>query len=356
MGQSHRRKKVLDSSERLRTEKAAWDEAERLGLGLTFDSFGPKNMLELIAHYRREELTEDDNPDGLAFSTKDCNRNYLRNWIGPRWDDYPLRDVKAVDVEKWLRSLTLAPGSRKKIRDVMHVLFEHAIRYEWTDRNPITSVRQGSKRQAVPELVSVTDLSRLIFEVLELRERVMVFLDFSTGLRRGELGGLKWEDVDFERGQLQSKRSIVRQHIGPTKTEASKEPIPLDEYVLADLRAWRAETPYAEDSDYVFASPKMNGAQPYWLESIIKRHIKLAAAAKGIRLKGWHTLRHTYSTLLRANGSDPKVVQELLRHASFKVTMDGYTQALSPEKMEAHSGVVRLVVPRQVPPVTGLVH
>ena len=64
----------------------------------------------------------------------------------------------------------------------------------------------------VPELIEVSDLSRLIFEVLSLRERVMIFLGFGTGLRRGELGGIKWEDIDFEAGQLHPRRSIVRQH------------------------------------------------------------------------------------------------------------------------------------------------
>jgi len=53
---------------------------------------------------------------------------------------------------------------------------------------------------------------------------------------------------------------------------------------------------------------------------------------------GWHTFRHTYSTLLRANGEDVKVVQELLRHANSKITMDVYTQALSPAKRKAQGG------------------
>jgi hypothetical protein len=60
--------------------------------------------------------------------------------------------------------------------------------------------------------------------------------------------------------------------------------------------------------------------------------------------------RHTYSTLLNKNGNDPKVVQELLRHANLKTTMDTYTQALSREKRKAHRGVIRLVVPRRVVP------
>ena len=113
---------------------------------------------------------------------------------------------------------------------------------------------------------------------------------------------------------------------------------------------WRRETPYARDSDYVFASTKMKGKQPYWLSCIMQHHIKPAAEKLGIELKGFHTLRHTYCSLLGAtNGNDTKVVQELLRHASLKVTTDVYMQALSDDKRHAHHGVIQLVVPRQVP-------
>jgi integrase len=66
---------------------------------------------------------------------------------------------------------------------------------------------QGGERRLVPELIEVSDLSRLIFEVLSLRETVMIFLGFGTGLRRAELGGIKWEDIDFETGQLHPRRS-----------------------------------------------------------------------------------------------------------------------------------------------------
>ncbi|MGA7697547.1 MAG: hypothetical protein WCA76_21150 [Candidatus Sulfotelmatobacter sp.] len=72
---------------------------------------------------------------------------------------------KAVAVESWLSTLrkddgtALADGSKKKIRDLMHLLYEHAIRYEWTDRNPITSVRQSGVRQATPIRLSVDQLS-----------------------------------------------------------------------------------------------------------------------------------------------------------------------------------------------------
>ena len=72
-------------------------------------------------------------------------------------------------------------------------------------------------------------------------------------------------------------------------------------------------------------------------------HIKPVASEAGIEIKGWHTLRHSYTTLLRQNNGDPKVVQGLLRHNSIKVTMDLYDEAMSDEKQMAHRKVLRLV-------------
>jgi integrase len=167
----------------------------------------------------------------------------------------------------------------------MHLLYEHAIRYEWTDRNPITSVRQSGVRQATPIRLSVDQLSQLIYGELKQRERLMVLLDFGTGLRRGELSGVRWEDICFEDKVLTPKRSIVKQRIGKVKTEASKKSIPLDDVLIEELLAWRQETPYAQDSDYVFASTKMRGKQPYWMSRIMQHHINQSRRKPGSTLR-----------------------------------------------------------------------
>ena len=81
-------------------------------------------------------------------------------------------------------------------------------------------------------------------------------------------------------------------------------------------------------------------------DSIFRVHIK--PAAKKIRLTkriGWHTFRHTFGTILNANGENPKVIQELLRHANLKVTMDTYVQAVSDEKRNAQTKVVKMLLP-----------
>ncbi len=96
---------------------------------------------------------------------------------------------------------------------------------------------------------------------------------------------------------------------------------------------------YNQPEDWVFASLWTKCKQPLWPDNLLRRWIQPAARRVGIsRRVGWHTFRHTYSTLLRANGEDVKVVQELLRHANSKITMDVYTQALSPAKRKAQGG------------------
>lgn len=101
---------------------------------------------------------------------------------------------------------------------------------------------------------------------------------------------------------------------------------------------------YPLDSDWAFASSTMKGTQPYWPDNLLKRYIKPAAKKAGIHKKiGWHTFRHTYSTLLRSVGTEFKVMQELLRHSSLRSTLDVYTQAITPAKHAAQAAVMSLV-------------
>ena len=73
----------------------------------------------------------------------------------------------------------------------------------------------------------------------------------------------------------------------------------------------------------------------------MQHHIKPVAAKTGIEIKGWHTLRHSYTTLQCQNNNNPKVVQGLLRHASHSITMNVYDEAMSEEKRNAHRGVIQ---------------
>ena len=109
--------------------------------------------------------------------------------------------------------------------------------------------------------------------------------------------------------------------------------------------AWRRESTYTKPDDWVWASPHKKGSQAYWLTTLMRYFIQPAAKSVGIEKRiGWHTFRHTFSTLIKSLGVDAKVVQELLRHASFKTTMDSYTQALSEPKRQAQSALADLIM------------
>ena len=184
---------------------------------------------------------------------------------------------------------------------------------------------------------------RRLLRALNPRERTLVFIAAGTGLRMSELFALKWKDVDFDANQLSVTRSIVDQVVGPCKTEASQKPVPLDPCLAKALSRCRRRTRCRGPEDWIFASPHTGGRKPYRGWPLMRYCIQPVAQRIGITKRiGWRTFQHTYSTLLRAAGVDIKVMQELLRHASSRVTMDTYTQAITSAKRQARSSVVRL--------------
>jgi site-specific recombinase XerD len=116
--------------------------------------------------------------------------------------------------------------------------------------------------------------------------------------------------------------------------------------VAADLWLLNENTNYAAPDDWVFASPRVKGKSSRRSDVVLAKIIQPAAVRAGIKKRiGWHTFRHTFSTTLIANGENVKVVQELMRHASIRFTLDVYTQARARAKREAQQRVVEMVMP-----------
>lgn len=296
---------------------------------------------QLCDHFEQRELVKENT--WRSHATKKIYNAYLTRWIRPHWQECRLGEVRTIQVESWLRGLPLAKSSCAKIRNLMSVLFNHACRYELFDRNPIYLVRQSAKRRTPPAILLPAEIKALIGG-LALRERTLVLLAASTGLRQSEIFGLKWGDIDFERGTMSVIRSIVYGVVGPCKTEASQKPVPMHPTLADALMQWRKRCAYIKIEDWVFASKRYRGRRPYWGQAILRKYIRPAAQRVGIQKRfGWHTFRHTYSTLLRSVGTEFKVMQELLRHSSFRSTLDVYTQAVTPAKHAAQAAVMSLV-------------
>jgi integrase len=244
-GQRIRRKKQVGTLDQYKNKASAEKAAAGLRLainsGKRSDLSRTITMKQLAQHFRERELI-DHGEDGRAWSTRDRYESYLGVWIEPRWGTVRIDEIRAPMVEEWLRGLRckprkrkrlhsvgkvkekdrkrLAPATKAKIRNLMSVLYNHAIRWGFVDQNPISGpnrgagVRQSSKRETVPDILEVSELQAIVAE-LQLRERVLVFLDMSTALRRGELAGVKWFDFDFAALDINVQRSIVDQVVGP---------------------------------------------------------------------------------------------------------------------------------------------
>lgn len=260
----------------------------------------------------------------------------------------PATDVKTVAVEQWLDSLPLAPGTRTKIRNIMSAVFAHGIRYAWITFNPIAKVRCSAVRLREPDVLIPSEFQTLL-SVLPLRERAMVMLAGATGLRRSELFGLRWQDVNSLTMEVAVERSCVRGRLGKVKTQASGKPVPLHTSVRDVLLEWRRTSLYSSESDFVFASERLNGSKPLTPDMVLRKIIRPALTQSGItgKIVGWHTSRHSLATNLRSLGVDVKIAQELLRHANSRTTMDVYTRAVSEDKRSASCTLICFSVGRR---------
>jgi integrase len=218
--------------------------------------------------------------------------------------DYLLDQITPLAVEQWLRSLCLGPKTKLNIRTIFHVIYTHALRWNFTDRNPIALVRQTGGRRAIPRILTVQEIKLLLAQLGE-PYRTMVLVAASLGLRASEIMGLQWSDFDWGNRTVLIRRGVVNGRPGDTKTEASRKALPVDSSLADALLELRGnQTSYTRPDDWVFGN---RFGRPRSQQDILRRHIKPAALRAGLHKIGWHTFRHSYSTLLRSMGADIKV-------------------------------------------------
>lgn len=165
----------------------------------------------------------------------------------------------------------------------------------------------------------------------------------ATGLRQGELFGLRWSDLDFAIATLHVRRALVRTPTGfgfaEPKTEGSRRTINLPAVAVAALREHRARQvaerlrvgPAWDDGDLVFCTTIGTALDASNVTRAFQRHL----AAAGIPRRRFHDLRHSAATLLMLQGVSARVVQEMLGHSSVTVTLGTYSHVLPALKREA---------------------
>jgi integrase len=354
-GRRVQRKRTIGDKNRFKNEADAKRavEALRAEINAQQEVVGELTLERLWADFVEKELhgkQADRSPTTIKLYQVNANSCLL-----PRWGRTPLSGITAPAVEEWLGSLSYANPTKAKLRNQLSALFSHAIRHRhYASFNPITGptkgsgVRQSAKREKTPDILSLEEMQSLIAHLDSEPVRVAVLVAAVTGMRRSEIRGLKFADVDFKGLRLIPKRGKVGKWVTKLKTEASRKPVTITRELAEVLAEWRSRSLHPLDTDWVFASEANGGEEPMWFDTILDRHIRPAAKRAGIKDKviGWHTFRRSLGSLLAAKGEKVKVVQELLRHANSKITMELYQQSDEASKRQAQEHTI-ILFPRQ---------
>ena len=174
-------------------------------------------------------------------------------------------------------------------------------------------------------------LASFLHEARESGVFEMYYIELATGLRRGELLGLKWEDIDLERGTIQVRRQIARINgevvEAPLKTKNSYRSVSIGHDAVEILKEQRRKT----NSEYVFPSPTGGPISPDSVLHMLHRVLKRA----GLPRIRFHDMRHTFATVALQNGVDIKTVSGMLGHYSAGFTLDTYAHVTTQAQWQA---------------------
>lgn len=292
------------------------------------------------------ELVEAD----LSPTTVREYRRLIRTKIVPAIGRLPVDRVQAADLDRFYRALVkqggLSPASVRQIHAVTRRALRQAVKWGWIAANPAvnTTPPRLVKSEIVPP--KIAELRRLLAAADDTSPALGMFLRLaaSTGMRRGELCGLRWSDLDEVTGVLWVRRAVVPVPGGvvekTTKTHASRR-VTLDARSLEALLAHRgraeallAECQLALPSDAYVFSYDVLGTRSWHPDTATAQFRRLATALglEGVRL---HDLRHAHATELLAAGVPIKTVSGRLGHANAATTLSVYAHVLEASDQDA---------------------
>jgi integrase len=292
----------------------------------------------------------------LAPSTCRRYEDLLRHQVLPHIGTISLSKLRPLHVQQLyalLQEIGRADGkggiSPRTLLHVHRLLSEalgQAVRWQIIPRNVCQAVEAPQARRAEMRTLSPEETRRLL-KAAEAEDTVYgdaIVLATHTGLRLGELLGVRWEDADLEKGTLTVRRAL--QYVPgeglafrEPKTAKARRTLPLGPTALATLRQLRrrqleerlAVGPGYRDSGVVFADALGSPLPPYRVSQRFPAFVKRL----GLAPLRFHDLRHTHASLLLARGVHPKIVSERLGHASIAITLDTYSHVLPNLQEEA---------------------
>jgi integrase len=300
--------------------------------GLVFDA-----VSQTVGEYM-EQWLQTSARGSVRESTYESYRNQVRRYVVPAIGRVKLKRLSAMQIQGMYRAMLdrgLSPRTVQYTHAVLHRALRQAVRWGLVPRNVSEDVDRPRLRREEIQPLNRHQARHLLNTAGESGDRfeALYVLALHTGMRPGELLGLKWEDVNFDEGGLQLNRALAGKNLTAPKTKRSRRRIDLSTASIAALKAHRKrqleermqKAGLWRDHGLVFPSTV---GTPLFHRNVVRAFkdlLKRAGLPQSTRL---YDLRHTCATLLLGSNVHPKYVQELLGHASIALTLDTYSHVL----------------------------
>ena len=328
-----KRKTLYGKTRREVGERLTKAKADRDG-GLVFDADNIK-----LGEYLGRWLT-DSVRDTVRPTTFERYEQMVRLHIRPVLGQLKLKNLTPTHVRGLYREKLdagLAPRTVQYIHVTLHKALEQAIADGLIPRNATEAVKPPQVRREEMRPLTAEQV-RILFDAAKGdRLEALYVLAVTTGLRQGELLGLKWDDVDLEAGTLRVRRTLTTAKGGPQltapKTKGSRRTVKLTHNAVQALRS-HLERQLGEidrvgslwrENGLIFAS---ESGDPLDRRNVTTHRFKLLLRQAGLPQIRFHDLRHTCATLLLTKNVNPKIVSEMLGHAIIAITLDTYSHVL----------------------------
>jgi len=269
-----------------------------------------KISLELHSKTRRATTTYD-------YETS------LRLHIYPTFGTKRLNIIKPSDIQLWQNNLLdkLSPRRVRNIRATFNTIFDDAMRDEIIDKNPISRIKTPKLDKIDVKSFSLEEL-KYIIATAKGEMKAFTALGFFTGLRSGEMIGLRWEDVDFTHKEIHIKRAIKMGEVTVPKTSNSIRTIDILDNLLPYLKEQYKLT--GDKKSYVFLNK--DGEHYYDIKRIRNTKWKNLLKECNIEYRTIYQMRHTFATIMIENGEDILWVSNMLGHADASMTLQMYAK------------------------------
>ncbi|KFZ30052.1 hypothetical protein IDSA_05775 [Pseudidiomarina salinarum] len=242
-----------------------------------------------------------------AYSTCKANSGRLNNHILPNFGDTIVGDFRASHFRCWQTKAKLNPKTVNEVQSLLSQAFDHLVYDDIIERNPMKSVKRLKVNSKEVQPFNADERERILAALPEGYAREFYEFAFWTGLRTGEQIGLRWENVDLERGVIFIRESIVKGRQAGTKTAGSNRTHELHPKALAVLKRLPGQ------SDYVFRDPATGQRWKY--DGVPReRYWQPALKQAKVRYLKPYACRHTYASTMLSGGENPMWVAKQLGH------------------------------------------